>query len=382
MLEFGITAQEFHTSYLELKPYLHKGALQELTTQWSDLDALLYSVAPDEGLQFFNKGQVPPQAYTDDVVEMGRPRRRLNKQRFYGLMQAGATMVLNRIDSHSLLAKRLCAEVGRFAGAQTNSNAYLSFGGKGTFGKHWDTHDVFAIQLIGKKRWQIFAPTLPLPLSHQTSEALQHTCPVTPALECVLEAGDMLYIPRGWWHQVTPFDVGSWHLSVGTYLPTVTDYIMWLSSRYLPTQLPARGGLIDDATTFNSLPTLLRGLADALQDRRGLEEFKRDLRARESLSADFDVALFLNKDTSGFGDATRLRLTSSQPFASQTTEIPVNGGRLKLEPLSRAIVSALSEANSLTFGELCKRMPQVAAPAVRAALMDLASYEVVNIQRG
>jgi ribosomal protein L16 Arg81 hydroxylase len=379
MLEFGFTPQEFRSSYLELRPYVQKAALKELTTQWSDLDALLYGVSPDETLQLFNNGQVPPQAYIDDIVELGRPRRRISKQRFYGLMQAGATLVLNRIEGYSVPAKRLCAEVGRFVGCQTTSNAYVSFGGKGTFGKHWDTHDVFAIQLIGKKRWQIFAPTLPLPLSHQTSEALRHTCPAAPTMECVLEAGDMLYIPRGWWHQVTPFDVGSWHLSVGAYLPTVTDYIMWLTSRYLSTQLPARGGLIDDATALNSLPALLRGLGDALQDQRALDEFKRDLRARERLTTEFDTNLFLGKDQTALDSDTRLSLTSSHAYGHQAIEIPVNGGRLKLEPLSRAIVGLLSDATSLTFAELCQRVPQIPVSVVRSAVLDLAVYEVLSL---
>jgi ribosomal protein L16 Arg81 hydroxylase len=379
MLEFGVTPQEFRSSYLELRPYVHKAALKELTTQWSDLDALLYGVSPDETLQLFNNGQVPPQAYVDDIIELGRPRRRLNKQRFYSALQAGATLVLNRIEGYSVPAKRLCAEVGRFVGCQTTSNAYVSFGGKGTFGKHWDTHDVFAIQLIGKKRWQVFAPTLPLPLSHQTSEALRHTCPTVPALDCELEAGDMLYIPRGWWHQVTPFDVGSWHLSVGAYLPAVTDYILWLAARYLPTQLPARGGLIEDATTLNSLPALLRGLADALQDQRGLDEFKRDLHTRERLTTEFDTNLFLGKAQAALNNETRLSLTSNHTFGHQAFELPVNGGRLKLEPLSRAIIGLLSDAAALTFGELCQRVPQVPVSAVRSAVVDLASYEVLSL---
>jgi ribosomal protein L16 Arg81 hydroxylase len=255
----------------------------------------------------------------------------------------------------------------------------VSFGGKGTFGKHWDTHDVFAIQLIGKKRWQVFAPTLPLPLSNQTSDNLRHTCPVKPTLECDLEAGDMLYIPRGWWHQVTPFDVGSWHLSVGAYLPTATDYIMWVAKQYLPSQLPARGGLIDDATTLNTLPALIKGLSDALQDQRALKEFKRDLQGREQLLTEFDAKLFLDKAQAAFDNDTRLGLTSSYTIGDQVSEIAVNGGRLKLEPVSRAIVTLLDQNGSLTFAELCARMPQVQASMVRSAVMNLASHEVLSI---
>jgi hypothetical protein len=171
-------------------------------------------------------------------------------------------------------------------------------------------------------------------------------------------------------------------LSVGAYLPTVTDYILWLAARYLPTQLPARGGLIEDATTLNSLPQLLRGLADTLQDQRGLDEFKRDLRTRERLSSEFDTELFLSKTPAVFTHDTRLALTSNHAPVLQAGEMPVNGGRLKLEPLSRAIVDMLGGAGSLTFAELCLRLPQAQASVIQSALMNLASHDVLNIIHG
>jgi len=174
MLDFGLTQQAFRANYLERQVYVRTAALSERPMHWSDLDALLHAIEPDESsLQLFNSGQVAPLAYVDETFELGRPRRRINKHRFYALLQDGATLVLNRVEAHSIPAKRLCAEVARFVGCPTTSNAYVSFGGGGTFGKHWDTHDVFAVQLIGKKRWQVFQPTFPFPLSNHTSKHLQ-----------------------------------------------------------------------------------------------------------------------------------------------------------------------------------------------------------------
>ncbi|WP_428097550.1 JmjC domain-containing protein [Candidatus Rariloculus sp.] len=172
---------------------------------WSDIDQLLHSVEPRVPLmRMFHHGQVPEQAYTDDIVEPGRTRRVFNKAKFYEHMGRGATLVINWLEQHSVAAKRLCLEVGSFADTRTSSNAYLSFAGDGTFGQHWDTHDVFVIQLIGRKRWRIYPPTFPLPLTYQTNDTSGHTCPTEPALEVILEEGDVFYIPRGWWHHVIP----------------------------------------------------------------------------------------------------------------------------------------------------------------------------------
>ena len=39
--------------------------------------------------------------------------------------------------------------------------------------------------------------------------------PDTPLWEGMLEDGDLLYIPRGWWHVATPLDEPTLHLTVG-----------------------------------------------------------------------------------------------------------------------------------------------------------------------
>src|SRR5690606_978731 len=162
-------------------------------------------------------------------------------------------------------AKRLCAEIGRFIGAPASGNAYLSFNGNGTFGRHWDTHDVFAIQLIGRKRWRIFPPTFPLPLTYQTNQRSGPPCPSDPRLELTLEQGDVLYLPRGWWHHVIPLDEGSFHLSVGVYPPPLYDYVLWASARYLQQQVDMRRSFSRDAYK-QAVTDTLRRLQEVLLD--------------------------------------------------------------------------------------------------------------------
>jgi len=58
----------------------------------------------------------------------------------------------------------------------------------------------------------------------------------------------------------------------------------------------------------------------------------------------------------------------------------VNGVQLSLEPLSRAIVVALSNCASLSVGELCSRMGSASPDTVRRAVLDLARHDIVTIQ--
>ena len=53
----------------------------------------------------------------------------------------------------------------------------------------------------------------------------------TPLWEGMLNDGDMLYIPRGWWHVATPLDEPTLHLTVGVNNPTGADLLSWFVDR-------------------------------------------------------------------------------------------------------------------------------------------------------
>lgn len=379
MIAFGLTPSEFRACCFEKEPRLFSSALDERPFGWDDVDGLLHTIeATAPTMRLFHQGVVPESAFTEHIPGLGRMRRRLNKARFYGYMENGATLVINRLEDHSIAALRLCTQIGRFAGTQPSGNAYLSFNGRGTFGKHWDTHDVFAIQLIGRKRWQIFPPTLPLPLTYQTNERTGHACPEQPVLDFTLEEGDVLYLPRGWWHQVIPFDVGSFHLSVGTYTGTVYDYVMWTASRYLERHAATRRAF-SVADYREALSEAVRELPAALLDPAVAAEFEREMVDRECLTAEFSLALSLGSSGSRLTDAALVSLTMAYARNLERGELRVNGAPVRLDPLGQSVIAALRDS-ALRFDTLCARLRDVQPDALRRAVLDLARRDVVSIR--
>ncbi len=379
MIEFGLSQRDFRDTYFEKKPHHFARALTERPFTWSSIDRLLHILDPTAPtVRMFHHGQLPENAYTDEFVEIGKPRRRLNKAKFYEYLQGGATLQINWLERHSIEAKRLCLEVGRFVGAQTSGNAYMSFSGDGTFGKHWDTHDVFAIQLVGRKRWRIFPPTLPLPLTYQSHDRSGHHCPPEPLLEVTMEEGDVLYLPRGWWHHVIPLQVGSFHFSVGCYSPKIFDYVVQTFAKYLEQQVAARRAFSRDDYR-ETLAGLLENLKSVLTDQANAVGFERDFVSRERMNAEFNLA-FLDSPASALPDAALLSLTTfSAPTLAGGTLV-VNGVQRSLEPLSRVIVVTLSNCASLSVGELCTRVENASPDAIRRAVLDLARHDIVTIQ--
>lgn len=88
-------------------------------------------------------------------------------------------------------------------GTCVGSNTYLTPAGTQGFAPHYDDIEAFVLQLEGKKRWRVYKPlnkheTLP---RFSSPNYLQSDLP-EPILDVVLEAGDLLYFPRGFIHQV------------------------------------------------------------------------------------------------------------------------------------------------------------------------------------
>ncbi|HEY9376374.1 MAG TPA: cupin domain-containing protein, partial [Jiangellaceae bacterium] len=131
----------------------------------------------------------------------------------------GATLVLQGLH-------RLWPPLIEFAGALSAElvapvgvNAYTTPPGGRGFATHYDTHDVFVLQVAGRKRWRIHQPVRPDPLERQPSGGIADEVGAvsdSPAVfDAILAAGDSLYLPRGWLHSAVALGEQSLHLTVG-----------------------------------------------------------------------------------------------------------------------------------------------------------------------
>ncbi len=100
---------------------------------------------------------------------------------------------------------------------------------------HMDANDCFAIQVIGAKQWTIYPPTRQHPLRRSKhfparTDAWPAPRPLStsPAQTFVITAGDVLYIPRGWWHFVQPLPGECLSINPTVYTPTAQDFLRWI----------------------------------------------------------------------------------------------------------------------------------------------------------
>jgi len=151
-----------------------------------------------------------------------------------------ASIRILRPQEHSDPIWKIISSLESFMGSGGGANAYLTPGGSQGFAPHYDDIDAFILQLEGKKSWTVYQinpewlvrdseidemsdeqrecmnlfPQHPLMSSEDfTPEQVEKY--LKPCVEIVLEAGDLLYIPRGMVHQAKA-DEDSLHVTIST----------------------------------------------------------------------------------------------------------------------------------------------------------------------
>ncbi|MGW9041262.1 cupin domain-containing protein [Streptomyces lydicus] len=206
------------------------GTVSDLLT-WDDLNWILGRNRMEvPRLRLSKDGEMVPQdAYTHPfVTRRSTVWHRLHPAAFHEQIDQGATLVIDAIDELHPGVQRLACDLESWLRTQVQVNLYASWSAREGFGTHWDDHDVVVVQLDGSKRWKLYGPTRLAPM-HRDVETPDEP-PEEPTAEFVLKAGDMLYLPRGWWHNVSASEgEPSLHLTCGLTTMTGADLIIWLS---------------------------------------------------------------------------------------------------------------------------------------------------------
>ncbi|MGS2617434.1 cupin domain-containing protein [Micromonospora sp. LZ34] len=140
-------------------------------------------------------------------------------ERVLELYAGGATLVLQGLHRTWPALIDFTRELGAAVGQPLQVNAYLTPAGSQGFATHYDTHDVFVLQVDGRKHWRVHPPVLPDPLEKQPwggrADEVSATAEGPPTLDVVLTPGDALYLPRGWLHSAQAQESSSLHLTAG-----------------------------------------------------------------------------------------------------------------------------------------------------------------------
>jgi ribosomal protein L16 Arg81 hydroxylase len=241
---------------------------------WDDLNRILGMDVWDANTLHLvlDKQRVPPAAYSQTILN--RNQRQVlqpDAGRVMDLLRRGASLVLNNIETLHPGALAVAETIGSRLGAKVSANLYCSWQQRPAFDSHYDRHDVFALHVVGEKIWRVYEGRLDNPVEHAAFYNIpQSECDRLKgrvAQEVTMRPGDLLYLPRGQFHDALASSAASIHVTFGCGQPTGLDWLthLWERAVHDPrfrADLPPAGDAAGEAALHAHVETLTQAVRD------------------------------------------------------------------------------------------------------------------------
>ncbi len=148
----------------------------------------------------------------------------LNLNQLYAAYTDGYTLVINEIHKYWEPINILVQNMRHKFSHNVLANAYLTPANQKALSAHYDTHDVFVLQISGKKHWNFYDDTnFKTPLLNSFQPIFNNEN-LSGKKEVTVKAGDLMYVPRGLPHEAYTSDESSLHLTIGVYPIQYADF--------------------------------------------------------------------------------------------------------------------------------------------------------------
>jgi len=279
-----------------------------------------------------------------------------------GEFRKGGTLVLDGVHKREAKLGLLCRVLEQELGHYFQTNIYLTPPNGQGFNPHYDSHDVFVLQISGSKHWKVEKERRVFPgkrdlMGKDGREFL------APYDSFTLQKGDMVYIPRGYVHAAECGSEPSLHITLGL-VPTTWDDLLHAVVKAIVQSDPRLNEALPLGYLRGPGDDLVKGLV-ALRRKLGDEAFLNGVvdRYRDELVTKFPL------DVSGVVE------TLCQPLNLKPDDVV--GPR----PGSVYRVSCDDEAVRIVFGARTVTFPGFLREPVAFAL-NTSVYEVRDITGG
>jgi 50S ribosomal protein L16 3-hydroxylase len=206
--------ETFLRDYWQQRPLLIRNPWQD----WSN------PIDPDELAGLACEPGVESRLVTQAPDRWSLEHGPLPETRFARIDKPGWTLLVQAVDHH-VPAVAALLEPFRFIPNWRLDDVMVSYAADGGgVGAHFDQYDVFLVQGLGRRRWQVGArcddstPLLP-------DEDLRRLAHFEPTDEWVLESGDMLYVPPGFAHNGVAVGDDCMTYSIGFRAPSRSELV-------------------------------------------------------------------------------------------------------------------------------------------------------------
>ncbi|MBU3607138.1 cupin domain-containing protein [Polynucleobacter sp. AP-Mumm-500A-B3] len=242
----GISPDSFMKQYWHKKPLLIRGAIPAFALATQNGECLDSPISADELVKLASKDNIESRLIKAKPWSFDAGP--FSKKAIPSLGKSNWTLLLQGMEAHHQAAAKILSWFRFIPDARLDDLMISLAGIGGGVGPHFDSYDVFLIQMSGRRQWQIskqkdlsLSPNLPLKILQRFKA--EH--------EWVLEPGDMLYLPPHIAHYGIALDPGCQTWSVGFRSPSFKELL--------------QEGLWRLAESLEEIPELERKFSDPLQ---------------------------------------------------------------------------------------------------------------------
>lgn len=379
LLNFSLDKDTFNHDFLYIKPYLFKNAVDLNEFSWKHVNEM-YSRGDISHRDFklMNGYEVPKKEYVESFDNLGVIEYRCITSVLYEYLRNGATLVRNRIKNEPF-ADQISKQIGGFAEARTLTGSYAAFSSKSSYKSHWDTRDVYAVQLLGRKRWILRKPNFEFPLyMQQTKNFPDIKEPEEIYMDVILEAGDILYIPRGWWHDPLPLNEETFHLAVATFAPTGFEYIRWLQN-IVPNILDSRKNFSNFENDTKMINELSHQVSQIIKDKNYYERFLMDHLAEQSASSMLSLDILGNSKVNQLDKNQKLYLNASLLHYFDEGFLIINGNKINVDDISLKLLKYLFDHPYSRVTDVLDQFENYPSEKLNKLLFQLSIQNIVEL---
>ena len=199
---------------------------------WDALNRMLeMGVWTARSLQLsLDRQRIPPAAYCRNTVDRNQMQvLQPDAAKVVDFLKRGASLLLNEIETLHPGVRSVLEIIEAAHGGRGNANLYCSWKQRQAFDSHCDRHEVYALQIVGEKSWRIYEGRAENPIEHpafkNVPQAEYDRMKGAVAQEVVMRPGDLLYLPRGQFHDALASSEVSVHVTFSCSEPIGLEWL-------------------------------------------------------------------------------------------------------------------------------------------------------------
>ena len=183
-----------------------------------------------------DKNIIPFSKFSTDGNALGFSKISPDPTKVANYIKKGASLVLNDLIYVSKEIQFLADDLQIITNGKCQANLYFSMQSHQAFAPHYDTHDVFALHCEGEKVWNIYENFEHDPINHPIfKNSLDERTKKSGKIidQVLLKPGDLLYLPRGQFHDALASKNGAIHIAFGITYMKPLDLFQYYWENYI-----------------------------------------------------------------------------------------------------------------------------------------------------